>query len=82
MRRDISLAIGVASAPPLPYLGGAINGARTFHEWASKVGYDSKLLTDEDDPVTISLLGQVLESMLDPVPPRFTGCSSTSQGTA
>ena len=66
MTRDVSLAIGVASARPLPYLSGAINGARAFHEWASKVGYDSTLLTDEDEDVTLPRLRQTLDAILAP----------------
>lgn len=66
MSRDLALAIGVANAKPLPYLSGAVNGARVFHEWASKVGYDSRLLIDEDNDVTILTLRSALESMLTP----------------
>src|SRR5258708_32641050 len=66
MNRDLALAIAVANAKPLPYLSGAINGARAFHDWASKVGYDSRLLTDEEEAVTILRLRSELESMLTP----------------
>lgn len=66
MNRDVAIAIGVADAERLPYLAGAVNGARVFHDWASKVGYDSKLITDENDQeqVTIPRLRSELESML------------------
>ena len=50
--RMVALAIGVSDAPPLPFLGGAVNGARAFHEWAQELGYESRLVTDEPDPVT------------------------------
>jgi hypothetical protein len=66
MTRDVSLAIGVASARPLPYLSGAVNGAHSFHEWASKVGYDSTLLTDEQGDVTLQSLRQTLDAILAP----------------
>jgi hypothetical protein len=66
MSRDVAIAIGVADATPLPYLSGAVNGARAFHEWASQVGYDSRLLTDEDAPVTLLRLRQELELVLEP----------------
>ena len=62
--REVALAIGIGDARPLPYLGGAVNGARAFHDWASKLGYDSRLLTDEDQPVTIARLRSELESVL------------------
>lgn len=65
-RRDIALAIGVGDAKPLPYLGGAINGARAFHEWSSRLGYASKLVTDEVQPVTLARLRSELEDALKP----------------
>ena len=55
-KRMVALAIGIADAEPLPYLAGAINGARAFHDWAKASGYEAHLLLDEDDPVTIDLL--------------------------
>jgi Caspase domain len=66
MSREVALAIGVAAAKKLPYLSGAVNAARIFHEWASKLGYDSKLLTDETDSITIPILRQEFESLLKP----------------
>jgi hypothetical protein len=66
MARDVAIAIGVADARPLVYLSGALNGARAFHEWASKLGYESALVTDEDEerPVTIERLRSELERLL------------------
>ncbi|HKQ52187.1 MAG TPA: hypothetical protein VJT74_07450 [Pyrinomonadaceae bacterium] len=66
MSRDVALVIGVADASPLKYLSGAVNGARLFHDWASKVGYEAQLLVDEDDPVTIPQLRHELEEILKP----------------
>ena len=66
MTRDIALAIGVAKAETLTYLSGAVNSARDFHNWAVKLGYDSKLLTDEDKPVTIDRLHVELMLLLEP----------------
>lgn len=68
MNRDIALAIGVAEAKPLPYLGGAVNSARDFHNWAVNLGYDSRLLTDVEKPVTIERLRDELKLLLEPVP--------------
>jgi hypothetical protein len=62
--REVAVAIGVGDAKRLPYLGGAVNGARAFHDWASTLGYESKLITDEDQPVTVARLRSELESML------------------
>lgn len=55
-KRIVALAIGVAHARPLQILSGAIHGARGFHEWASAVGYEAILLTDEKTPVTLRRL--------------------------
>lgn len=63
-RRMVALAIGVSDAPPLPFLAGAVNGARDFHEWAQKLGYESRLVTDESDPVTAPRLRHELEGLL------------------
>lgn len=65
--REVAIAIGVSDAKPLPYLGGAVNGARAFHEWATRLGYDSKLLTDEEKPVTIERLRSILVAALTPL---------------
>lgn len=62
--RMAALAIGVSDAPPLPFLGGALNGARQFHEWAQALGYDSRLVTDEEEPVTAERLTTELEGLL------------------
>ena len=62
--RRLCLAIGISSAPPLPFLRGALNGARDFYNWAQSDGYQAELLTDEQTPVTIDILRQKLESML------------------
>jgi hypothetical protein len=59
-----ALAIGVGAAPRLAYLAGALNGARSFHEWAGALGYQSTLLTDDDAPVTIVRLRQELTTLL------------------
>lgn len=64
--RDVAVAIGVSDAKPLPYLSGAINGARAFHEWASKLGYVSRLVTDDLQPVTLARLRSEFEAALKP----------------
>ena len=52
--RKACLSIGIANAGGgLDYLGGAINGAREMHRWATALGYESTLLIDEPDPVDI-----------------------------
>lgn len=63
-KRMAALAIGVSDAPPLPYLGGAVNSARAFHQWAKALGYDSRLVTDEKKPVTAVRLRGTLERLL------------------
>ncbi|XVU28581.1 hypothetical protein ACQPZJ_16485 [Actinoplanes sp. CA-054009] len=66
--RRAALAIGVGEAPPLPYLGGAVNGAREFHAWARGFGYESRLVTDEDEPVTAARLRGEFEALLSAEP--------------
>ena len=63
-RRMVALAIGVSNAPPLPFLSGAVNGARAFHEWAQGLGYESRLVTDESVDVTAPRLRHELERLL------------------
>jgi hypothetical protein len=67
-KRMAALAVGVGSAKPLPYLSGAVNGARDFHGWAQGMGYDSQLLVDEQKPVTIPRLAGELEALLNAAP--------------
>jgi caspase domain-containing protein len=62
--RMAALAIGVSDASPLPFLSGALNGARAFHEWAQALGYESRLVTDETDQVTVARLRHELEPLL------------------
>ena len=62
--RMAALAIGVSDAPPLPFLSGAVHGARAFHEWAQAHGYESRLVTDEDEPVTAQRVRSELEGLL------------------
>ena len=59
-RRMAALSVGVGDASHLAFLQGAVNGAKAFHEWAKALGYESRLLTDEDSPVTIERLRQEL----------------------
>jgi Caspase domain len=65
-KRKAALVIGVSDAKPLPYLAGAINGARAFTEWATALEYDTKLITDETAPVTLGRLRGEIEEMLPP----------------
>jgi hypothetical protein len=70
-KRMVALAIGVSTAPPLPFLGGAVNGARAFHEWAKRLGYKSRLVTDEARPVTALRLRRELERLLQANQPEI-----------
>jgi Caspase domain len=63
-KRMAALVIGVSDASPLPYLPGAVNGARAFHEWAAALGYDARLVTDDRKPVTAVRLRGELERLL------------------
>src|SRR5262245_30929461 len=63
-KRRAVIAIGVADAKPLKYLAGAVNSARGFHEWATALGYESTLVTDEEKPVTMQRLRTEMEALL------------------
>lgn len=67
MTRKVAIVIGIGDAKPLPYLNGAINGARAFHDWASKLGYEAKLIVDEEQPVTLAQLRAEFEEALNSV---------------
>src|SRR5690242_10026250 len=71
--RKAALAIGVSEADGLPYLSGAVNGARAFHEWAVSLGYVSRLVTDESKPVTVARLRNEIRRLLParPADPRL-----------
>ncbi len=62
--RNVAVAIGIANADKLRYLGAAVNGAKAFYAWARELGYEAKLLTDEDAPVSMQLLRETLEQLL------------------
>ena len=62
--RKVAIAIGVSDARPLTPLTGAVNGARDFGAWATKLGYESVVVTDEAEPVTIDRIRATLEEKL------------------
>ena len=63
-KRMAALVIGVSDASPLPYLPGAVNGARSFHQWAKALGYDARLVTDDKEPVTAMRMRREFEQLL------------------
>jgi hypothetical protein len=67
----VALSIGVSSAPPLPYLSGAVNSAHGFHKWAAALGYQAVLATDENAPITVARLRGELEAILNPANAPF-----------
>ena len=71
MTNRACLAIGVGDAPPLDYLAGAVNGAQAMANWASLQGYETRLLTDDVDPVGIAEIKGALEELLAPVPEKL-----------
>ena len=56
MSRMVAFAIGVGGPEGLPYLPGAINGARQSQEWALALGYQTHLVIDDQNPVTLDRL--------------------------
>src|SRR5882757_11111160 len=71
-KRRAALVIGVSDAKPLPFLAGALNGAKAFQRWADALGYQTRLVTDEDDPVTVLRLRAELEALLAAAGPPDT----------
>jgi hypothetical protein len=62
--RMVAIAIAVADATPLEYLAAALNGARDFAAWSSALGYETTIVTDEHEPVTVARLSRVLDAVL------------------
>lgn len=58
--------IGVNETGGLSPLGGAVSGAKEFAEWAGSQGVPSTLVTDEDQPVTLTQIQDAVESILEP----------------
>jgi Caspase domain len=65
--RMVCLAVGIGETEGIPdYLDGALHAARDFHGWATNLGYESVLLTDETDngPPTLDNIRNALEGLL------------------
>ena len=67
-KRKAAIAIGVSDAQELPYLAGAVNGAKAFGKWANALGYETRLVTDETAEVTVDRLRKELEELLTAAP--------------
>ena len=65
MGKYVAVAIGVARAGSLPELPGAVNGAKEFHNWADKQGYETYLVTDESEEVTVQKLKAQIKKIID-----------------
>jgi hypothetical protein len=63
-QRMVAVVIAVADARPLKYLQAALNGARDFANWANAQGYETTVVTDADEPVTVPRLKTELEKIL------------------
>lgn len=63
-KRIVAIAIGIGRAAGLPRLRGAINGARGFVGWASAMGHETYLITDDEEKVTTVRLRQQLDAAL------------------
>jgi len=69
-KRMVAIAIGVSRAEGLRVLPAAVNCADRFFKWSSALGYESKVVTDDDkEPVTLTRLQAELSAILaDPRP--------------
>jgi hypothetical protein len=67
MGRRYALTIGIRKSGRLPQLDGAIADAHAFAEWAGAPGQDYlvKLVTDENDAVTVDRLKGEIKAILD-----------------
>ncbi len=66
-KRMAAVSIGVSDAKPLDYLGGASQSARDFHQWSTAAGYESTLITDDEEvPLTFPRLRAEFEKVLAP----------------
>nr|WP_294523635.1 caspase family protein [uncultured Rhodopila sp.] len=67
MGKRYALAIGIRKSGQLPKLDGAVNDAHAFADWASAPGqdYTVRLVTDEDEAVTIDRLKSEIKPILD-----------------
>jgi hypothetical protein len=65
-KRMVAVAIGVSNAEDMRFLPGALNCATKFFEWAQALGYEARLVTDEDNslPVTVDRLRDEFDAIL------------------
>jgi hypothetical protein len=57
------LALGVSDAPPLEFLQGAANGAKTFGAWAKRLGIPTEIITDEEEPIGFDTVKAAFERL-------------------
>jgi hypothetical protein len=60
----ICVAIGVSQPERLEPLPGAIAAAESIAEWASSLGYQTALVTDENEPVSCARLKTTIEDLV------------------
>jgi hypothetical protein len=61
----VAIAIGVAGPEKLPFLPAALNCADQFFKWATAMGYEARLITDENSAVTVDRLREEFEAVLE-----------------
>ncbi len=64
MGRKLAIVIAVAGSVPRKYLTGALNGARDFAFWATRMGYQTTLIMDDPAPVTMQGLKERMVTAL------------------
>jgi hypothetical protein len=55
-KKKCAVIIGVNKTGGLPVLSAAVSGAENFKKWADSQGFDTCLLTDTKDPVTVKMI--------------------------
>ena len=61
-----AVVIGVNETGGLSPLGGALSGAEEFVEWSESQGIPSTLITDKEQPVTLTKIQDAVDSILEP----------------
>ena len=60
-----AVVIGVRKTGKLPPLGGAVSGATRVHDWLKAEGFQSELVTDVAEPVTIDRIETAVLQVVD-----------------
>ena len=63
--KKCAVIIGVNKTGGLPILSAAVSGANDFAKWAKSQGFETTLLTDEREPVTVSSIKAAIKEYVN-----------------